>query len=98
VDQLRNKNEKLSAEVAKLKTSLAEAKAAGSRIRRIPKKIVLSSGDPPSAVSPVDRDQDIATIVSQLIESILQIRNSSTCSIILYSLIATNYHSIFIQH
>lgn len=38
VDQLKTKNEKLSAEVAKLKTSLAEAKAAGSRIRRIPKK------------------------------------------------------------
>jgi cell division protein FtsB len=48
VDQLRNKNEKLSAEVAKLKTSLAEAKAAGSRIRRIPKKAVAEEAPAPA--------------------------------------------------
>ena len=48
MDQLRNKNEKLSAEVAKLKTSLAEAKAAGSRIRRIPKKAVAEEAPAPA--------------------------------------------------
>ncbi len=48
VDQLRNKNEKLAAEVAKLKGSLAEAKAAGSRIRRIPKKTAATATDAPA--------------------------------------------------
>ena len=37
VDVLRAKQDKLVAENARLKAQLAEAKAAGSRIRRIPK-------------------------------------------------------------
>lgn len=37
VDLLRAKQDKLVAENARLKAQLAEAKAAGSRIRRIPK-------------------------------------------------------------
>jgi cell division protein FtsB len=48
VDQLKTKNEKLSAEVAKLKASLADAKAAGSRIRRIPKKAVAEEAPAPA--------------------------------------------------
>lgn len=38
IDQLKCKNTKLAEENAKLKASLASAKVAGSRIRRIPKK------------------------------------------------------------
>lgn len=48
VDQLKTKNDKLAAEVAKLKTSLAEAKAAGSRIRRIPKKAAATTEAAPA--------------------------------------------------
>ncbi len=38
VDALKAKHDKLSAENARLKAALAEARTAGSRIRRIPKK------------------------------------------------------------
>lgn len=49
IDQLKGKNSKLVEENAKLKTALASAKVAGSRIRRIPKKDAAAAPAPASA-------------------------------------------------
>jgi tetrahydromethanopterin S-methyltransferase subunit F len=50
VDLLRTKQDKLVAENARLKAQLAEAKAAGSRIRRIPK----AAAPAPAAPAPAE--------------------------------------------